>query len=144
MNASRCTAVAAALIISTAVIGSARAEVSLGVTIDPLQIGNAIAGAVNANQSREACIANLANATDYQTQYKSNILVVNQAQHPYLQSNNIVFYGSAECGGALVGVWAFGNGEFTHEGDGGYINWYMIGNFHRDGDGGKHVVFYPR
>lgn len=143
---SRCVPVATALVVSTGIaICSAQAQnVNLNVNVDPLAIGNAIKGAVMANQSREACIANLANATDYQTKYRQNVLVVNLAEHPYVQSNNIVFYGSAQCGDATVGVWAFGSGQFTREGDGGYINWYLIGNFMRDGDQGRNVAFSNR
>ncbi len=139
-------AIAAALVLSIGVeIGSANAQnVNLNVNIDPLAIGNAIAGAVRNNQNREACIANLANATDYATHYRSNILVVNLAEHPYVQSNSIVFYGSATCGDAQVAVWAFNDGHFTREGDGGFINWYLIGNFKREGDQGRNVTFYRR
>jgi hypothetical protein len=150
-RALRGSAIAAVLVLSTCFvdIGSANAQnananLNFNVNIDPLAIGNAIAGAVRNNENREACIADLANATDYATHYKSNILVVNLAEHPYVQSSNIVFYGSATCADARVGVWAFGDGHFTREGDGGYINWYLIGNFNREGDQGRNVTFYPR
>jgi hypothetical protein len=118
--------------------GSAQVAIS----IDRDHIGNAIA--VKANQKREACIVDLANEIEYQTQYKQNILVVNLAQHPDdTQLNNIAIYKPRQCEDALVGVWAFRDGEFTHEGDGGYINWYLIGNFKID-DQHRHVVFSAR
>lgn len=72
--------VAASLVLPTGFnIGSAQAanNANLNVTIDPLAIGNAIAGAVNNNRNREACISDLANATDYATRYRSNVLVAN-------------------------------------------------------------------
>jgi hypothetical protein len=138
---SRCAAIAALVVTVT---NGAHAGTGLDVKVDPLAIGNAIAGAVRNNQDREACITDLANATDSQTHYRKNILVVNLAQHPYLHSNNIVFYGSAQCKDARVAVWAFGDGQFTREGDGGYINWFLIGNFTRSGDQGRNVTFRPR
>jgi hypothetical protein len=141
---SRCAAIAALVVTAGAVTNGAHAGVGLDVNIDPLAIGNAIAGAVRNNQDREACITDLANATDNQTQYRKNILVVNLAEHPYLHSNNVVFYGSAQCKDARVAVWAFGDGQFTREGDGGYINWFLIGNFTRSGDQGRNVTFRPR
>jgi hypothetical protein len=65
------------------------------------------------------------------------------AQHPQSGSlNDIVFYGSTVYSdGTIFGMWAFKDGEFTHDGDGGWINWAMKGWYDRDGDGGKHVVF---
>jgi hypothetical protein len=143
---SRGITVAVALVVSTGVvIGSASAQTAnLNVNIDPVAIGTAIVGAVNANANREGCIDNVVQTVDFQTHQKFNVLAVNSSQHPFLYSNSIVYYGSAVCGGTTYGIWAFREGEFTHEGDGGWINWEMLGNFKRDGDGGKHVVFSAR
>ncbi len=141
----RCSAAAAAFVISAAVIDSARAASFQGsATIDPVAIGNAIAGAVHANSNREGCIDAVVNTVDYQTGNKYNVLAVNASQHPNLYSTSIVYFTSTVCDGVSYDVWAFKSGEFTHQGDGGWINWQMSGSFTRDGDGNKHVVFYPR
>jgi hypothetical protein len=139
---SRSTAVAAALVMVGGVNASAQ-QANLNVNLDPVAIGTAIKDAVNANSNREGCMDNVVHTVDYRTGYKYNILMVNSSQHPFLNSRSIVYYGSAVCGGVQYGVWAFRQGEFTHNGDGGWINWQLMGNFKRDGDGGKHVVFSP-
>jgi hypothetical protein len=135
-------AVAAALVASAGVFvgGASAQQANLNVNLDPVAIGNAIKDAVNANSNREGCIDNVVQTVDYQTHYRYNVLAVNSSQHPFLYSSSIVYYGSANCGGVTYGIWAFRAGEFTHQGDGGWINWEFLGNFTRDGDGGKHVV----
>jgi hypothetical protein len=143
----RCSAAAAAFVISAAVIDSASAASFQGsgsVIIDPVAIGNAIAGAVHANSNQEGCIDAVVNTVDYQTGNKYNVLAVNASQHPNFYDNSIVYFTTTVCNGVAYDVWAFKSGEFTHQGDGGWINWEMSGSFTRDGDGGKHVVFYPR
>jgi hypothetical protein len=144
-NRTSCRIFVAALALVGIFIGSAQAQMQgqVQVQIDPLKIGYAIAGAVNANQNRESFVQNLLNTTYYKTGQKYNVLVCNLAQHPQVGGlHNVVFYASGTSQGALFGVWAFTNGEFTHDGDGGYINWAMAGRFKRDGDQGRHVTFF--
>ena len=122
----------------------AEAGVNLEITIDPLAIGEAISNAININSERGAFTDNLVQTTFYQAGQKYNTLVVNMAQHPQPGGlNEVVFHGSVNYSdGTIFGIWAFKDGEFTHDGDGGWINWAMDGWFVRDCDGGKHVVFY--
>lgn len=143
-NRTSCRIFVAALALLGIFIGSAQAQFAqVQVQIDPLKIGNAIAGAVNANQNRESFVNSLLNTTYFKTGQRYNVLVCNLAQHPQAGGlHNVVFYASGQSQGALFGVWAFTDGEFTHDGDGGWINWAMAGHFKRDGDQGRHVVFY--
>ena len=123
----------------------AGSSVNLNVNLDVLQIGQAIASAMNNNQQRGAFTDNLVQTTFFQAGQKYNVLVVNMAQHPQTGNlQDVVFQASARSDdGTIFGIWAFKSGEFTHDGDGGWINWAMYGWYDRDGDGGKHVVFYP-
>ena len=122
---------------------AAQVGVNFNVSIDPLAIGQAIANAINLNQERGAFTDNLVETTFFQLGQQYNVLTVNMAQHPDSgHLNEVVFYGSVTYGdGTIFGIWGFKDGDFTHEGDGGWINWAMKGWFDRDGDGGKHVVF---
>ena len=116
---------------------------SVDVSIDPLAIGNAIANAINVNQERGAFTDNLVETLFFNAGQKYNVLVVNMGQHPQSGGlQDMVFYGSTTYSdGTIFGMWAFKSGEFTHDGDGGWINWAMKGWYDRDDDGGKHVVF---
>lgn len=103
---------------------------------------------MNANQNRESFVQDLLDVTVYTINYitgqRYNVLVCNLAQHPQTGGlHDLVFYASAQCQSVLYGVWAFTDGEFTHCGDGGRINWNMVGHFKTDGDRGRHVVFSP-
>jgi len=40
-------------------------------------------------------------------------------------------------------IYGVKSGEFWREGDGGYLNWALEGNFKGDGDQGRHVTFFP-
>ena len=139
----------AIFVVTTLVVMSTNAladgSVGVSINIDPLAIGNAIADAVKNNAGRGAFTDNLVETVFYQAGQKYNVLAVNMNQHPQTGGlKDVVFYGSATApDGTLYGVWAFKSGEFTHDGDGGWINWAMKGWFTRDGDGGKHVVFQP-
>jgi len=122
---------------------AAQVGVDFNVSIDPFAIGQAIANAVNLNQERGAFTDNLVETAFFQAGQKYNVLTVNMGQHPQTGGlNDVVFYASVTYGdGTIFGIWCFKDGEFTHDGDGGWINWAMKGWFDRDGDGGKHVVF---
>lgn len=120
-------------------------ETTLGISIqiDPLEIGKAIANAVNASQNREGFVKNLMETTFYEAGQKYNVMVCNLNQDYQDAFNNVVFYASAvyPSDGVTFGIWAFRDGEFTLNGDGGYINWAFRGNFERVGHQGHHVIF---
>ncbi|MEH2436831.1 MAG: hypothetical protein V7K25_21760 [Nostoc sp.] len=118
-------------------------SVGIDASIDVLGVAQAIAGAVNDNSDRGAFTDNLVETAYFNLGQHYNVLTVNLSQHPQTGGlNDIVFYGSASYkDGTIFGIYGFKSGEFTHEGDGGYINWAFQGSFTRDGDGGSHVVF---
>lgn len=112
--------------------------INVGVNIDVLGIAQAIASAVNANQNRDGFVKNLMESTFYSAGQRYNVMVFNLSQDYNDRFNGVVFYGSAVYSGITFGIWAFQSGEFTNNGDGGWINWAFRGWFERNG---QHVVF---
>ena len=109
--------------------------VNINVNIDVLGIAQAIANAVNADQDREGFVKNLMETSFYSAGQQYNVMVFNLNQNYDDRFNNVVFYGSTVFqGGVTYGIWAFESGEFTNQGDGGWINWAFRGWFERDGN----------
>lgn len=77
-------------------------------------------------------------STFYSAGQRYNVMVFNLSQNYDDRFKGVVFYGSAVYSGITFGIWAFQSGEFTNNGDGGWINWAFRGWFERNG---QHVVF---
>ena len=117
---------------------SARAA-AVNFDFDVLGIGQAIAGAVNVHQNRDAFVKNLANTAFYNAHQRYHVMVFNlNIAHAY-SLRGVRAYGSADYHGIVFGVWVFESGWFENRGDGGYINWAFIGRFDRNGG---HVTFH--
>lgn len=132
----------------SAMLASTRAQegqnpISINVEIDPLQIAEAIKNAVNDKADRTSFVNDLMESTFQAAGRNHNVMVFNLAENYDYSFNEgeVVFYGSAPYGGLYFGIWAFGEGEFTNKGDGGYINWAFRGWYDYD-DGSKHVSFH--
>lgn len=112
---------------------------NLNVNTDVLGIAQAIASAVSAEQNRDGFVKNLMESTFYSAGQRYNVMVFNLHQAYDERFRGVQFYGSAVyTGGITYGIWAFEDGEFTNQGDGGWINWAFRGSFNRDGG---HVTF---
>lgn len=112
--------------------------INLDISVDLLGIGNAIASSVTAGQNREGFVKNLMNTAFYSAGQRFNVMVFNLSQPYDERFRGVQLYASANYSGVIYGIWVFEDGEFTNQGDGGWINWAFRGWFDRDGG---HVVF---
>ena len=60
-------------------------------------------------------------------------MVFNLSQGYHNGLRGVKFYGSANYHGVIYGIWVFESGQFTNQGDGGWINWAFKGWFDRNG-----------
>ncbi|MEA5603976.1 hypothetical protein [Nostoc sp. UHCC 0252] len=117
-------------------------EGSVNVEVDALGIAEAIVSSAKTAQNREGFVKNLSETGFFQGGQQYNVMVFNLSQGYTKNFNNgIKTYFSAVYDGVIYGTWIFEDGEFTNEGDGGYINWAFQGWFERTGDQGHHVIF---
>ena len=132
-------------VIFTAIVLSAQAQkgpdVSLDVSIDPLNIAEKIEKAVNSDASRTSFVKNLMESTFQAAGREYNVMVFNLAQDYDDKFNDVIFYGSGVADDLTFGIWAFRDGEFTNKGDGNYKNWAFRGWYDRDEDNNKHIIF---
>ncbi|MEH6891242.1 hypothetical protein V7024_16350 [Bacillus sp. JJ864] len=115
------------------------ASANLNVNVDVLGIADRIRDAVNANANRSGFVKNVMESTFYSAGQRYNVMVFNLNQGYVEQFRGVKFYGSTNYNGTIYGIWVFEDGEFTNEGDGGWINWAFKGWFDRND---KHVKFY--
>ena len=106
----------------------------LNVNIDALGIAQAISDAANSDQDRGAFVKNLMESTYYSAGQRYNVMVFNLGQNYQEQFNGVQFYSSAIYQNLTFGIWAFESGDFTNQGDGGWINWAFKGSFSQDGN----------
>lgn len=109
-------------------------SVGLNVNVDALGVAQAISDAVHSDQDRGAFVKNLMESTYYSAGQQYNVMVFNLGQDYQEQFNGVQFYGSVMYQNLTFGIWAFESGDFTNQGDGGWINWAFKGSFSRDGN----------
>lgn len=115
---------------------------SFNVDVDVLGIAEAIAGAVSADQNRDAFVKNLMETAFYKADQRYNVMVCNLNNDYEAHFNGVQMYASADYNGIIFGIWVFEDGEFINRGDGGWINWAFQGWFERSGDQGHYVTFH--
>ncbi|MGD6818740.1 stress protein [Metabacillus sp. 84] len=108
------------------------AEASAEIPVDPVAIGEAIANAVKTAENRDGFVKGAMENAFYAADENYNVMVMNLSQGYDEQLNGVEFFETVEYDGVTFGVWVFEDGEFTNEGDGGYINWAFRGWFERD------------
>ncbi|MFG2399399.1 stress protein [Streptomyces lydicus] len=109
---------------------------NLNLNVDVLGIANKIESSIKTAQNREGFVKNLMESAFYASGGQYNVMVHNLSQ-PYEEHlNGVKAYGSATYDGVVYGIWVFEDGEFTNQGDGGYINWAFKGWFDRPDNGG--------
>ncbi|MFF7414175.1 stress protein [Streptomyces lydicus] len=112
------------------------ANANLNFNVDVLGIANKIESSIKTAQNREGFVKNLMESAFYASGGQYNVMVHNLSQ-PYEEHlNGVKAYGSATYDGVVYGIWVFEDGEFTNQGDGGYINWAFKGWFDRPDNGG--------
>lgn len=119
----------------------------LGIGESVADLGKSIINKVIAasNGDREAFVKNLAEETFYKFGEKYNVMVFHLAVAHRKNFQKVVFYQKftyRDKWGIKIpyGVWAFDRGWFNNDGDGGYINWCFMGDWHRKPHG-KYVTF---
>ena len=129
-------AVLGTLVVATACgfnSSSCQAQVTGNIQIDPLAIGQAIAGAIQSANNRSAFVKDVLEKTKSQTGGRYNVMVFNMAQgYEFNPAPGTYHYTSCNYQGTIYGVWVFKSGDFRNLGDGGWINWGMWGALHRD------------
>lgn len=113
-------------------------SVNLEVGVDVLGIAGAIASSVNASQNREGLVKGLMKEAYFKAGQKYNVMVFNLNQNYDENFNGVKFFAKTNYNGITYGIWAFESGDFTNQGDGGWINWAFKGQFDRNG---SHVKF---
>ncbi len=115
---------------------STQAQVQVQIPVDPLAIGQAIAGAVQAANGREAFVKDTLERMVSQTRGQYNVMVFNLGQgFEFNPDFSKTYYTSVNYNGTIYGIWIFrGPVHFQNKGDGGWINWGMYGSFQRDGN----------
>lgn len=114
-------------------------SVDINASVDVLGISKAISDAVHSGQDRASFVKNLMESTFYEAGQQYNVMVFNLGQNYDDRFQGVKFYGSAQYQNLIFGIWAFESGEFTNQGDGGWINWAFRGWFDRHD---KHVIFH--
>ena len=107
---------------------------NMNIYVDVLGIAETVSDAVHADQDRGAFVKNLMESTYCAVGEQYNVLVFNLGQSYQDRLNEVKFYGSATYQNLTFGIWVFERGEFTNQGDGGWINWAFRGWFERDGN----------
>ncbi|MEU5209511.1 stress protein [Streptomyces sp. NPDC020742] len=120
---------------------SVGANANVNFNIDVLGIANKIEASIKTAQNREGFVKNLRESAFYAAGGQYNVMVHNLSQGYEDHLNGVKAYGSATYDGVIYGIWVFEDGEFTNQGDGGYINWAFRGWFDRPDNGG-YVKFY--
>ncbi|KOG42695.1 stress protein [Streptomyces decoyicus] len=109
---------------------------SLNVNVDVLGIANKIEASIKTAQNREGFVKGLMESAYYAAGGQYNVMVHN-LQQPYEENlNGVKTFATTTYDGVTYGIWVFEDGEFTNQGDGGWINWAAKGYIERPDNGG--------
>ncbi|MGA4879319.1 stress protein [Streptomyces lydicamycinicus] len=115
---------------------SVGANANLNMNVDVLGIANKIESSIKTAQNREGFVKSFMESAFYAAGGKYNVMVHNLSQPYEDHFNGVQSFGTATYDGVVYGIWVFEDGEFTNQGDGGYINWAFRGIFERPDNGG--------
>ncbi|MFF5448014.1 stress protein [Streptomyces sp. NPDC012888] len=115
-------------------------SVSVKVSMDQLGRGAAIAEALRSisTDDRGAFVQEAMNKAFDAAGGRHNVMLFNLSQNYDDRFNGTRVYANVQWGNIHYGLWIFESGEFTNQGDGGWINWGFRGWFERNGG---HVKF---
>ena len=109
---------------------------AVNIDIDVARIGedivNGITNLVNSNANRQSFVVGVEETIFFKFNQKMNVMVFNLGQNFDRALNNVQLQGTTVFQGLTFSFWAFESGEFTNQGDGGFINWAFAGIFTRD------------
>ncbi|MCH0542555.1 stress protein [Streptomyces sp. MUM 203J] len=115
-------------------------KVSVKVAMDQLGAGNRIADALKGIKTgdRGHFVREAVNRAFSAAGGRHNVMLMNLSQGYKERLRGKRLYANVQWGNIYYGLWIAESGEFTNEGDGGWINWGFKGWFDRNGG---HVKF---
>ncbi|MCM2677256.1 stress protein [Alkalicoccobacillus plakortidis] len=107
---------------------------NVDITIDPVAIFDSISETIKTADNRGGFVKAARETVSFHTDYSLNVMVLNLS-NDYDESSysGVHYFDTFTYDGAVYGVWAFEEGTFVNNGDGGYDNWAFYGWFDRDG-----------
>ncbi|GAA1555393.1 MULTISPECIES: stress protein [Streptomyces] len=135
-------AVAAASAPDSSPAGAAAADksVTVNVSMDQLGRGKAIADALRGikTDDRGSFVQQAVDKAFDAAGGRHNVMLFNLSHNYDDRFSGTRVYANVQWGNVHYGLWIFESGQFTNQGDGGWINWGFRGWFDRDGG---HVNF---
>lgn len=115
-------------------------KVTVNVAMDQLGAGKRVADAIRGIKTgdRGHFVREAANRAFSAAGGRHNVMVMNLSQGYKERLKGKRLYANVQWGNIYYGLWIAESGEFTNEGDGGWINWGFKGWFDRNGG---HVKF---
>lgn len=116
-------------------------SVSVHVSLDQLGAGGRIAEALRAikTDNRGAFVQEAVNKAFDAAGGRHNVMLFNLSQNYDERLRGKRLYANVQWGNIYYGLWISESGEFTNNGDGGWINWGFKGWFDRNGG---HITFH--
>lgn len=107
---------------------------NININIDPVAIFDGISTIISNAQNRGGFVKAAREHVKFESDYRLNVMVLNLS-NDYDESSysGVHYFDTFVYDGAIYGVWAFEEGTFVNNGDGGYDNWAFYGWFDRDG-----------
>ena len=102
---------------------------------DKLNLGVQLADAVNKidEKYRDAFVRKAVDAAFNAAGKSHNVILFNLAVNYEARIPTTLIYATVEFDKVFYGLWVFDEGQFINKGDGGYINWGMVGWFTKNG-----------
>jgi hypothetical protein len=115
---------------------AAASPITGSVSLDPVAIVNAINVAVNDQRDRNGAVQAALDVGYYNAGNpdRLTVAVVNKNQDIYVEGAIVDAKPIAIKGGSYVIYWFNGPGKVTNNGDGGFLNWGVLGNSVKDGN----------
>ncbi|MFD8577969.1 stress protein [Streptomyces virginiae] len=115
-------------------------SVSVSVSMDQLGHGKAIADALRAikTDNRGTFVQEAVDKAFKAAGSRHNVMLFNLSQNYNDQFQGTRVYANVQWGNIHYGLWVFESGQFSNQGDGGWINWGFVGWYERNGG---HVKF---
>ncbi|WP_051808136.1 hypothetical protein [Streptomyces sp. NRRL F-2664] len=121
-------------------VAAADKSVSVSVSMDQLGHGKAIADALRSikTDNRGTFVQEAVDKAFKAAGSRHNVMLFNLSQNYHDQFQGTRVYANVQWGNIHYGLWIFESGQFTNQGDGGWINWGFVGWYERNGG---HVKF---
>ncbi|MFC9586712.1 stress protein [Streptomyces yangpuensis] len=115
-------------------------SVTVNVSMDQLGRGKAIADALRGikTDNRGTFVQEAVDKAFNAAGGRHNVMLFNLSQNYNDQFQGTRVYANVQWGNIHYGLWIFESGQFTNQGDGGWINWGFVGWYERNGG---HVTF---